>query len=95
MVSTDLFERPKSGERALLVHLQLRAYHEDLQELSELARSAGANPVAILTANRSTPNSRYFVGTGKLDEMRQIVADQDIQLILFNHVLVTSTGTQS
>ncbi len=87
MVSTDLFERPKSGERALLVHLQLRAYHEDLQELSELARSAGANPVAILTANRSTPNSRYFVGTGKLDEMRQIIADQDIQLILFNHVL--------
>lgn len=86
MVS-DLFERPKSGERALLVHLQLRTYQEDLQELEELARSAGANPVATLTASRSSPNPRYFVGTGKLDEMKQIIDDQEIQLILFNHVL--------
>ncbi|MEE9411522.1 MAG: ribosome rescue GTPase HflX [Methylococcales bacterium] len=87
MVSTDLFERPKSGERALLVHLQLRTHQEDLQELTELARSAGANPVATLTANRSSPNPRYFVGTGKLDEMKLIIDDQNIQLILFNHVL--------
>jgi len=84
---SDLFERPKSGERALLVHLQLRTYQEDLQELEELARSAGANPVATLTASRSSPNPRYFVGTGKLDEMKQIIDDQEIQLILFNHVL--------
>ncbi len=87
MVSSDLFERPKSGERALLVHLQLRAHQEDLQELTELARSAGANPVATLTASRSSPNPRYFVGTGKLDEMKQLIDDQEIQLILFNHVL--------
>jgi GTP-binding protein HflX len=87
LVSSDPFERPKSGERALLVHLQLRAYQEDLQELTELARSAGANPVATLTASRSSPNPRYFVGTGKLDEMKQIIDDQEIQLILFNHVL--------
>ncbi len=87
MISNDLFERPKSGERALLVHLQLRTHQEDLQELKELAISAGADPVATLTANRSLPNPRYFVGTGKLDEMKQIVDDKDIQLILFNHVL--------
>lgn len=87
MVSTDLFERPKSGERALLVHLKLRTCQEDLQELAELARSAGADPVATVTANRSVPNPRYFIGTGKLDEIKQLIVDQDIGLILFNHVL--------
>jgi len=87
LVSTDLFERPKSGERALLVHLKLRTCQEDLQELAELARSAGADPVATVTANRSVPNPRYFIGTGKLDEIKQLIVDQDIGLILFNHVL--------
>jgi GTP-binding protein HflX len=87
LVSTDPFERPKTGERALLVHLQLRTHQEDLQELAELARSAGADPVATITANRSQPNPRYFVGTGKLDEIKQLVEDEDIGLILFNHVL--------
>jgi GTP-binding protein HflX len=87
LVSTDLFERPKSGERALLVHLKLRSCQEDLQELAELARSAGADPVATVTANRSVPNPRYFIGKGKLDEIKQLIVDQDIGLILFNHVL--------
>lgn len=87
MVSTDLFESPKSGERALLVHLQMRTSHDDLQELTELARSAGAEPVATLTANRAYPNPRYFVGAGKLDEIKQIINSQNVELILFNHVL--------
>ncbi len=71
----------------MLVHLQLRSHQEDLDELKELARSAGADPVALLTANRSFPNPRYFVGTGKLDEIKQIILDKEIELILFNHVL--------
>ncbi len=87
MVNTELFERPKSGERTLLIHIQTRAIDQGLQELTELARSAGADPVASVTANRSAPNPRFFVGTGKLDEIRQLILQEQIELIIFNHVL--------
>ena len=87
MVNTELFERPKSGERTLLIHIQTRAIDQGLQELTELARSAGADPVASVTANRSAPNPRYFIGTGKLDEIRQLILQEQIELIVFNHVL--------
>lgn len=87
MVNTELFERPKSGERTMLIHVQTRAIDQGLQELTELARSAGADPVASVTANRSTPNPRYFVGTGKLDEIKQLIQQEQVELIIFNHVL--------
>ena len=47
-----MFERPRSGERAVLVRLGFGAPvdPEDLRELEELARSAGAQPVATITA---------------------------------------------
>jgi len=49
-----VFERPRSGERALLVRLGLGAPvdPEDLQEFTQLALSAGAQPVATVTGRR-------------------------------------------
>ena len=53
-----MFERPRSGERALLVRLGLgepvRA--EDLEEFSQLATSAGAQPVGTITGRREKPD---------------------------------------
>ena len=62
-----MFDRPKSGERAILVHVELpqEGDKEDLQEFQELAVSAGAVPVAIVTASRKAPDSKFFVGSGK------------------------------
>ncbi len=84
-----MFERPQGGERAVLVHLDFprEADREQLQEFRELASSAGAESVATVTGSRSTPHSRYFVGTGKAEEIRQIVEQTEADVVLFNHAL--------
>ena len=53
----------------MLVHLDLRseAESEDPREFEELALSAGADPLVLVTGKRDTPHARYFVGTGKLE----------------------------
>jgi GTPase len=85
-----LFERPDAGERAILVHLTLQAGQEDLSELKELAKSAGTDPVYVLTGNRRTPDARYFIGTGKVDELRELVKSEQAEIVLFNHALSPS-----
>ena len=66
-----MFERPRAGERAVLVRLGLggAVKPEDLEEFEQLARSAGAQPVATITGRRERPDSRYFVGSGKAEEI--------------------------
>jgi len=84
-----LFDRPQKGERAVLVHLDIYAdlNREDLREFKELVISAGAEPVATITGSRSAPTPRYFVGTGKAEEIRECVTQQKADVVLFNHVL--------
>lgn len=87
-----MFERPRSGERALLVHVDFPSEREpeDLQEFSDLASSAGAVSVGVITANRQSPDPKYFVGSGKADEIRAAVQAQRAELVLFNHTLSPS-----
>jgi hypothetical protein len=67
-----LFERPRAGERAVLVRLGIGAPAdpEDIQEFEQLARSAGAVPVAQISGRRDRPDPRFFVGSGKADEIK-------------------------
>jgi GTP-binding protein HflX len=85
-----LFERPKSGERAVLV--QSAGYNdaESLAELRELAISAGANPVAVVTGKRQSPDPRYYIGKGKLEELSQIIREYQVELVLFDNALSPS-----
>jgi GTPase len=87
-----VFERPRSGERAVLVSLGLGAPAdpEDLEEFTQLALSAGALPVATITARLARPNPRYFLGTGKADELKRITADSDAELVLIDQPLSPS-----
>jgi len=85
-----LFDRPDSGERAVLVHLTMRSGQEDLLELKELAKSAGTDPVYVVTGTRKRPDSKYFVGTGKLDELKAAVEEYSADVVLFNHPLAPS-----
>ncbi|MFP3874107.1 MAG: ribosome rescue GTPase HflX [Thiohalophilus sp.] len=84
-----MFERPQAGERAVLVHLALQAeqQQEEPQEFRELALSAGAEPVAVVTGSRAVPHPRYFVGSGKAEEIRETVRELGADLVLFNHAL--------
>lgn len=87
-----MFERPQSGERAVLVHVDFpgESDPEDLLEFTDLARSAGARPVGTVTANRNAPESRYFVGSGKAEQIRDLVAAENAELVIFNHELSPS-----
>ena len=83
------FDRPSSGELAILVHLNLHSETEpeDLKEFEELVISAGGVPESLLIGSKGTPNPRYFVGTGKLDELKQLVSEHCANLVIFNHSL--------
>ena len=87
-----MFERPKSGERAVLVRLAVGEAQDPgaLEEFRELAGSAGALPVAVITGSRRTPDPRLFVGEGKAEEIRQALGDTAAELVIFDHALSPS-----
>ncbi|MEK0427740.1 MAG: GTPase HflX [Pseudomonadota bacterium] len=58
-----------------------------LEELSLLAKSAGADPIASITGRRAGPDAALFVGSGKADEIGDAVADLGLDLVIFNHAL--------
>ncbi|MGR9108421.1 MAG: ribosome rescue GTPase HflX [Gammaproteobacteria bacterium] len=82
-----MFERPASVGRALLVHQSTRLESGNLDELRELALSAGAVPVASIAGTRKTPDPKTFVGKGKLEEIQSLIQLQNIDLVLVNHSL--------
>jgi len=83
------FERPESGERAILVHIELarEADRENPRELEELALSAGADPVEFLTGSRADPSPKFFLGKGKVEELGELVRQHEAELVIFNHSL--------
>jgi len=87
-----VFERPRTGERAVLVRLGLGAPvdPEDLEEFTQLALSAGARPVATVTGRRERPDPRYFLGSGKAEELRDVARESEADLILVDHALSPS-----
>lgn len=86
------FERPDSGEHAVLVHLELdqQGDREDPRELEELVLSAGGDPVAFVFGHRHRPDPRSFVGSGKLEEIAAAVREHGAALVIFNHALSPS-----
>ncbi len=86
------FERPDAGETAVLVHVDFydEQAREDPGEFLELVRSAGAEPATLLTASRQRPDSRTFIGSGKLEELRAMLAAHHAELVIFNHSLSPS-----
>jgi GTP-binding protein HflX len=60
---------------------------EDLEEFKVLATSAGAEIVGVITGARPAPESKYFVGSGKAEEIRDAVLATKADLVIFNHVL--------
>jgi GTP-binding protein HflX len=58
-----------------------------LEELSLLAKSAGAEPILTVIGKRASPDAALFVGSGKADEIAHAATDNQLELIIFNHAL--------
>ncbi len=84
-----MIDRPEGGERAVLVHLDFPTgdMQEDLAEFKELASTAGAEAIEVVTGFRHAPDPKYFVGTGKAEEILACVKANKADLVLFNHPL--------
>ena len=79
-------------ERAILVGVHIRSasdywsLEDSLAELSELARAAGANPVARLTQTMNRPSPTY-IGKGKIEELKRKVKQLEIDTTIFDDEL--------
>jgi len=85
----SLFERQEKGDVAVVVHINFsqESTNEELEEFNDLVRSAGATKVATITGNRSRPEAKYFLGTGKAEEIRIAVQEHQADVVLVNHAL--------
>lgn len=79
-----MFERPKNGERAVLIQASIDGLPDESEreEFAELARSAGAVVVAELIASRKRPSPRFFIGKGKLQDLKALIRDNDAELVI-------------
>ena len=82
----------EQNEKTVLVGLATRMQNEAktdeyLDELAFLAETAGAEPVTRFTQKLDYPNPRTYVGTGKLEEIREYVEENEIGLVIFDDEL--------
>ena len=96
----ELFDKLSQGETliesAILVQIKFSSRsssshsgqeQQDINEFTELVRSAGAHTSTLVTGSRASPDSRYFVGTGKADEIKTAVKLHDADVVIFDHSL--------
>lgn len=84
-----MFDRYEAGETAVLVHIDFsdEERREDLVELQLLVESAGARSVGVITGSRRSPDRKFFVGSGKAEELAALVAATEANVVIFNHAL--------
>lgn len=86
-----MFDRPDTRvERAIIVHINFsnqQIDREDLAEFNELVISAGAEIAETIIGTRKAPDPKYFVGSGKMEEIHQAAKLHKADVVLFNHAL--------
>jgi GTP-binding protein HflX len=87
-----LFERPRGGERAVLVGVGIGhpVDPHDTAEFSALAASAGTLAVGTVLAARARPDPKYFVGSGKAEEIRACAEQNGADVVLVDQTLTPS-----
>ena len=82
-----MFDRPATGERALLVHMDERCADSMVDEFRELAVSAGARVAGAVHYPERSPDPKFFVGGGKADEIRAAAAACEAEVVLLDQPL--------
>jgi GTP-binding protein HflX len=87
-----LFERPRSGERAILVGVGIGhpVDPHDTSEFKALAASAGVYGVGMVLASRARPDPKYFVGSGKAEEIKACADVNAADVVLVDQTLTPS-----
>jgi len=100
-----LFDRPDSGDNALLVHIDIsRSRHQSSGQVSraptdldderaefvELATSAGLVVLDTIVGSRNKPSARHFIGKGKIEEIQLALAENEADVVLFGQTLSPS-----
>lgn len=92
MTPTGSSEIKKEIESAIVVGVQLRdiedaSFAESLAELKELVTSADGKVVGTITQKRPNPDTRLFVGTGKVTELKELIGATKANLVVFDEKL--------
>lgn len=87
-----MIDRPIGGDAAVLVSLDFGEfdYQESLQELRQLVVSAGLSVCATVEGKRLKPDAKYFIGSGKAEELTSTIKATDSKVAVFNHDLSPS-----
>lgn len=87
-----LYENYEKPETAVLVSVDTGKFDAEtsIDELEELARTAGAEVFAKVIQKREKPDTALFVGTGRLEEIKSLCQNNDIDLIIFDDELTPS-----
>ena len=87
-----MFERPQNSERAILVGVGIGhpVDPHDTAEFKALAASAGTLSVGLILATRPRPDPKYFVGSGKAEEIKACADANDADVVLVNQTLTPS-----
>ena len=93
MPKIKLLDTESPQEKALLIGVNLRS-HEDLlslddslEELELLADTAGVEVVGVETQNLDTPNSKTFIGKGKVEEVKILAGELGADMVIFDNEL--------
>ncbi|HEX5306025.1 MAG TPA: ribosome rescue GTPase HflX [Dyella sp.] len=85
-----MFDRQKKGDRALLVLPHSRGEGDAVrrgEEFAELVKSAGAEILGSIPARVEAPNPRFYIGTGKADEVAEMARAVEADVVLVDHLL--------
>ena len=91
----DYWDHRSYPEKAILVgiihqHQSEEMAGEYLEELAFLVETAGGEPRAVFTQKLDSPNPRTFIGAGKLNEVKEFVREEEIDLVIFDDELSPS-----
>ena len=83
-----MIDRAERGDLAVVLHPEFRHTGPDaLDEFQELARSAGAEVVGVVVAPRDRPDAKFYVGSGKIEELGEVIEATGANLVLVSHSL--------
>jgi GTP-binding protein HflX len=87
-----MFDRPSGGDAAILVSLDFGEpdYEDSLQELHQLVSSAGMQIKGVVQGRRPKPDAKYFIGSGKAEQLSEEMKATESRVAVFNHDLTPS-----